>query len=219
LQTIDNGGRIITGYKLRRDPGNLQGPIDILVGGYDGASSTYQVQGLTPGKLYRFQYYAVNAMGESAASATTTVASSALPDAPTNIVINWLISTKTSLGIEWSAPTAVPSSSITGYLLEMDDGHGGQFSRIYDGSKDNNNLHYLKTGLTTGLLYRFRAFAANYNGVSPASSIASYYVCTEPAEFAKPVVVSQTNSQIEISWEPPGDLGGCSITSYAVLRD
>lgn len=190
MQTVDNGGSIITGYKLRRDPGNLAGPVDILVSGYDGTSSIYQVAGLTAGKLYRFQYYAVNAMGESAPSATTTIASSALPDAPTNIIINWTISTKSSLGLEWLAPAVVPSSAITGYLLEMDDGHGGQFSRIYDGSKDNNNLYYLKTGLTTGLLYRFRAFAANYNGISVASTIASYYVCAAPDKFAKPVLVS-----------------------------
>jgi hypothetical protein len=51
----------------------------------------------------------------------------------------------------------------------MDDGQGGQFTQIYDGSNENNNLFYLKSGLKNGLRYSFRAFAVNFNGISQPS--------------------------------------------------
>jgi len=55
----------------------------------------------------------------------TTIAASALPLAPVDIEIDWSKSTTDSLVVVWKAPLTLPSSLITGYLLEMDDGHGG----------------------------------------------------------------------------------------------
>lgn len=102
----------------------------------------------------------------------------------------------------------------------MDEGYlGSQFSLIYDGSEDNNNLEFLKEGLENGMLYTFRAYALNFNGMSVASETATYYACTAPTGFARPEIVSQTQSQIIIDWVPPTDDGGCRITSYVVYRD
>jgi len=64
----DNGGSKITKYKIKRDNGDLESGIDIDITGYDGLSSIYTVSGLTAGKKYRFQYYSVNAFGDSAPS-------------------------------------------------------------------------------------------------------------------------------------------------------
>jgi hypothetical protein len=77
----------------------------------------------------------------------------------------------------------------------------------------------LKTGLTTGLRYTFRAFAVNYNGLSPQSPDGAYYACSAPTDFAAPTVVSQSTTAISIQWTPPSDTGGCQITGYAVFRD
>lgn len=85
-------------------------------------------------------------------------------------------------------PTVLPSSLITGYYLQMDDGYGGQFSTIYDGQANNAQLFHLQTNLTTGLLYTFRVYAINFNGDSEASALASYYVCMAPSEFAGPTI-------------------------------
>ena len=54
---VDNGGSQITSYKLKRDEGNStsgSGSITVDVVGYDGASSTHVVTGLTSGLIYRF---------------------------------------------------------------------------------------------------------------------------------------------------------------------
>jgi hypothetical protein len=73
--------------------------------------------------------------------------------------------------------------------------------------------------LTNGLKYSFRVYALNFNGKSDYSDIASYYSCVTPTGFAASKVVSQTSTQITISWMPPVDDGGCSILSYAIYRD
>lgn len=52
--SLDNGGSIITSYMLMRDSGNLGSPINIVESNYDGISSTFTVQNLSPGMSYRF---------------------------------------------------------------------------------------------------------------------------------------------------------------------
>ena len=119
-----NGGSAITSYYLERDTGNLATEVTTLVSGYDGISSTYTVTGLTAGKLYRFQYYAVNAFANSLPSAVATFAASTLPAAPAAPTIDWTRSSKTSLYIKWTAVTD-PDAPVLGYILQMDDGLGG----------------------------------------------------------------------------------------------
>jgi hypothetical protein len=46
----------------------------------------------------------------------------------------------------------------------MDNGFGGSFTTVYDGSEDNHNLNYLVTSLITGFKYTFYVYALNFNG-------------------------------------------------------
>jgi len=95
LGTLDNGGSRITKYKIFRDAGNLTSPVNIEQTTYDGFSATFTATGLSPGINYRFRYFATNKFGDSAASLTLTIASSSLPQPPTDIVIDWSKSSKT----------------------------------------------------------------------------------------------------------------------------
>jgi hypothetical protein len=70
----------------------------------------------------------------------------------------------------------------------MDDGYGGQFVSIYNGAENNANLSFLQTDLVTGLFYRFRVIALNFNGESEPCDPVGYYVCAAPTDFAGPVV-------------------------------
>jgi hypothetical protein len=72
-----------------------------------------------------------------------TIAATELPGSPKDILVDWQRSDQDNLLIKWSAPETEPASLITGYLLEIDDGNGGQFALAYDGSHDNNNLEAL----------------------------------------------------------------------------
>lgn len=73
----------------------------------------------------------------------------------------------------------------------MDDGKGGSFSTIFDGSYEPFVTYFLKTGLTKGLLYQFKIYSINFNGLSiSASPIASFYACSTPSSFSAPTVLS-----------------------------
>lgn len=99
VPTDDNGGSKIREYKLYRDEGDLTSDITTQITDYDGFASEYTATGLNPGSVYRFKYTAVNDFGESDDSLVLTIASTELPDPPTDIVIDWDQSDKTSLMI------------------------------------------------------------------------------------------------------------------------
>jgi len=80
---------------------------------------------------------------------------------------------------------------------------------VYNGTFIPGVLSVSIGGLITGHLYNIRIKAVNYNGVSLPSASSSWYVCTAPANFQAPLLVSQTSSIIVLSWSPPGDAGGC----------
>jgi len=85
----DNGGSKIVRYKLKRDDGDLATGVDIEVTAYNGLSSIFTLTNLVTGKKFRFQYYAVNAFGDSEPSETLTIAASPLPDPPTAPYVDW----------------------------------------------------------------------------------------------------------------------------------
>ena len=90
--------------------------------------------------------------------------------------------------IYWSA-VVDPPSPIIGYILQMDDGKGGDFKTIFDGSFQPGVVSYKISNLVNGLRYSFRVYAANFNGKSTASPVSKFYACTAPTGFAAPTVV------------------------------
>lgn len=122
--------------------------------------------------------------------------------------------------VNWTATSTgtLPEAAILGYLLEVDDGNA-TYVTVYNGTFKPGVLGHRVDGLQNGHFYKFRVLSVNYNGYSVPSAEAGYYVCTAPTDFSAPLVISQTQSEMVLFWEPPGDLGGCRITGYAVFRD
>ena len=52
--SLDSNGAPIELYKLFRDAGDNASEATTAISAYDGTSTTYQVTGLTSGKIYRF---------------------------------------------------------------------------------------------------------------------------------------------------------------------
>ena len=65
LDTPDNGGSLISGYKLFRDAGDLKSDVNIQVNSYDGLQKQTTVGSLTSGLKYRFRLVATNEFGDS----------------------------------------------------------------------------------------------------------------------------------------------------------
>ncbi len=103
---------------------------------------------------------------------------------------------------------------ITGYKLYMDDGYGGELSKVLETVSFSSQINeYLAINLTPSLQYRFQVepFNFNYEAPGPKSDIVSIYSCDLPNMNIRPSKIATSSSTISINWNEPADNGGCSI--------
>jgi len=157
-----------------------------------------------------------------ASSAQTAFSTSVLPTAVTELVVSSL--TRSSATVSWNLLTtdAEKGYSTTDpvYILEADDGRGGDFQVINSSTSDTSKA---LTGITPGTLLRLRMRVQNVIGYSAYSKVLSIRFAEVPDAPAAPVFVSRsgdtTNGMspyITISWKEPSDSGGSQVLAYKV---
>lgn len=102
----------------------------------------------------------------------------------------------------------------------MDDGSNGEFALVFSGSgyPDLTQFASAPGTVAMGQLYRFYLVSENHVGLSTAASdIAAYRACQAPGDLDPPERVSTSQTAVTLVWSPPGDDGGCTITSYALF--
>ena len=119
---------------------------------------TAATDGVVAGKTYRLKSSSTNAVGASAYSLEAFIAFGPVPGAPGQP--QRVSSTRTSLTISWTAPTAAAGDlPILGYVLNADDGLTKHLAPVYVGNGLPGILKYTVGGLTTGLPYLLSAQA------------------------------------------------------------
>jgi hypothetical protein len=108
---------------------------------------------------------------------------------------------------------------VEGYLLYMSEELHGDYQLVYNGTSNPLQRHFVASNLVAGRLYQFKVVASNFNGLSEASDPLTVHACVRPAPPSTPVRVTGTPTSITLSWKPPADDGGCSLTGYKLLRD
>jgi uncharacterized protein (TIGR02145 family) len=163
-----NGGFAITSYTATSSPGGLTGTVA------QSGDGTITVTGLTNGTGYTFTVTATNAIGTSAASATS---SSLTPlGAPSSPTITGVASGDEQVTVSFTAPSSNGGSAITSYTATSSPGGlTGTVSQSGDGT-------ITVTGLTNGTAYTFLVTATNAIGISLASA-ASNSVTSNPDNF------------------------------------
>jgi trimeric autotransporter adhesin len=191
-----NGGSAITGYTVTASPGGLTS---------SGSASPVTVTGLTTGTAYTFSVKAANAVGSSAASGVSNVATpGTVPGAPT---IGTAIAGNAQATVSFTAPTSNGGSAITGYTVTSSPG-----SLTATGTVSPLTV----TGLTNGTAYTFTVNAVNAVGASAASTVSN--PVTPATVPGAPTIGTATagNAQATVSFTAPSSTGGSPITGYTV---
>jgi len=155
---IFDGGFSVTSYKLYVD--NVE-EVEL-----DPSINWYQLSGLELGTTYKLQVTALNEIGESLLSASNSVVFANVPDAPDSLTLTASINPN-MIQIDWTAPTNMNGDSVKGYLIYLDNGKGGPFELIFDGTGYPSVFSFMagsEKELECGLLYNIRATAVNSAG-------------------------------------------------------
>ena len=139
---------------------------------------------------------------------------SLLPDKPDNLKAVPI--SPTSIWISWDEPEMSKNvPAITAYKLKYKIGSGDYITiSANTGSTVSSFIH---KGLESDKIHTYQVNSINSEGSSVSSSIGS----TKPAHTTTPAAVTATAispSQIKITWLPPSETFGQSITGYEIKR-
>ena len=189
-------GSTITNYTVITSPGGATG---------SSSSSPVTVLGLTNGTQYTFRVIATNSVGDSESSTVFATATPAtVPDAPTSLSAS---AGNGSASISFTAPVDNGGAAITGYVVTA--APGGQ-SCTAAANATSCNI----TGLSNGTSYTFSAVAINAAGSSIPSGSSNSVTPVGPPGAPTAVVVTPGDQSARVTFTPPSDSGGLSITHF-----
>eukprot|EP01083_Nonionella_stella_P234992 826783_1 len=189
--TMDGGHRIVN-YTLATATGELK---SIPTG------SSFDIKGLTNGKLYTYHLKAHNAMGGSA-PAVITGTPGTKPGPPT---INTITPGDQKLTIEFTPPAINGGYSIDNYTLET---ISGKLKSTHTESSFDIN------GLTNGKPYTYHLKAHNAMGVSTSAVITGTPATTPGAPDI--TRITPGNTVITINFTAPINNGGLAVKKYGL---
>lgn len=218
LPTSDVKGSPILRHELWVNGGGSSGTFTQVTSysGVPGTASVSTADGLVAGSIYKFKHRAVNEIGESDFSDTIDAGVGAFPDQPSPPTVDSL--GNSSITVSWST-SADKELPVLGYLLQMVDEFGSDYSTIYNGENFPNVRQFTAPGLTRGLTYSFKVMALNINGAGPASDPLEVTFCSAPTGLAAPTLLDSTQTTLTLQWTAPEYDGGCPVREYILMRD
>ncbi|MDG6225198.1 MAG: fibronectin type III domain-containing protein [Candidatus Thermoplasmatota archaeon] len=205
---LNDGGAPIIGFKVYR--GETNGLIN-LYRSVTSSDLSYNDTNVVNGITYHYRVTAVNNIGEGAATETKNTKPAGIPSPPSNINV---VSGDGFIDISWAEP-------------EDDGGDPVTDVKIYRGEDPNSSVVILTTSIlggsfrdttvTNGVTYHYTLTSTNSIGESVHS----------PPIFATPsgkpsvplnVEIEAASKAISLSWGPPEDTGGITLTGYRIYR-
>lgn len=192
----NNGGSAITNYFYSKDSGTTY-----VSNG--NTNTSFTITGLTNGTSYGIVLKAVNALGNSAASAVSVAVPCLPPDAPT---INSVSFGNQQLSVAFSAPASNGGGTITGYKYSVNG--GSSYTSV------GTTSPFVISSLTNGTAYTVLLRATNAAGDSAATTASSAVVpCTVPSAPTVGSVVPG-NQTLTVAYSAPASTNGSAITNY-----
>ena len=198
-----NGGSPIIGYRIEISPNGVFN-WTTLVADTNSTSTTYSHTGLAPGTTRYYRVSAINANGTGEPSITAVATTYVtVPGAPTDLSAT--ASGATQIDLSWTAPADDGGSPITTYGIHVSpDGRTDWRTRA-----GNPNTTYSQIQLAPGTTRYYRVSAANAQGLSAFSNIASATTdTTVPGPPTGLTATASGTSQINLAWMDPASNGG-----------
>lgn len=170
---------------------------------------------LDEGEYIYFTVEAINAVGDSLASAINTDSAVVMtvpekPALPTRVS-----STTSTITIDFDGFTSANNggSSITSIILYWDQG-SGTFVELVGETSDSLVTRFTVTGLTVGSNYSFKYAGKNIFGTGDFSDPASFTAGEKPSKVTG-IQTQNSASNVVITWDQPSD-NGDDIDSYTI---
>ena len=158
---------LITGYKIEHKT-NTNPNYFVTVENTHSTETTYSHTDLTPDTVYAYRISAINSVGTSEPSSSTTVKTSSnnmsginesitdleYTDVPSNVMAEAISSTDVEL--EWNPPTQTYGQTIQDYTIKQEIA-----SNVYDEIASTSDTKHIISGLDPGQTYTF-VVVANY---------------------------------------------------------
>ncbi len=206
----NNGGAVISGYRVDVSETALTGPWTNLVVSQTG--TTYTHTGRSASTTYYYRVQAINSVGNSSgATASGQTAAPTLPGAPTSPGAT--PDGPTRMDLSWTAPTNTGGVDITGYRIEV--GGAGNWTQLV---ASHPTTSYTHMGLTAVTRYDYQVFAINSVGRGPASAAfnATTPVAVVPTVPTSLAATASGPTIVNLSWAAPDNNGGAMISGYRV---
>jgi hypothetical protein len=171
---------------------------------------------VTTSANYKFYVIAKNIVGKSVPSTTVEIYAAVVPNPPQNVKRVTGTNTQNSINLQWTAGYN-GGSQITGYQVWWNQGvENGPITDMKVLINDAATLNTLISALTPGMMYGFAVKAINVVGVSEFSTTVYIMAATVADAPSVPVLISQSETKIDLSWTPAVNTGGTPLTLYKV---
>ena len=221
---VYNGGSPILGYNIKMAAvgSSSQPGMNVTTEVYDDVTSTGVLDvglrrfttpsNLVTGTHYKFTIQAYNGVEDSGWSENSNrIITALVPSQPLHLAKS--DSTKTSISIEWEAPTSDGGATVNGYRVYSDQGAGND---VFTFIGETTEIAYVHINLAPpGITLTYKVSAFNDIGEGELSESVSIILGTVPATPAAPTLIESTQTTIEVEWIAP-DNGGTAITNYFV---
>jgi hypothetical protein len=216
----DNGGAQITGYKIEYTDslggysGNQSDIWNILVAD-TGSTETSYIHSHSTSEAYCYRVSAINSEGVGLPSVYFPSCGHAdVPDFPINIQCVRVSGTQVDISWDIEDDNGLP---VIGYKIEYKT-YSDPDVKVLVENTNSKGTSYSDTSATTDWTY-YRVYAINALGSSELSidwAMADNWVSENPAVPGPPKNMSAVDigCGINITWDPPSDEGGSSITGY-----
>lgn len=203
------GGTAVTGYFIRYSTDGGGSWAQMPNTGSTATSAT--IPNLTSQAGYIFEVAAINSVGTSPWSAASSIIYPVLdPGAPSDVVGT---SGYQSVELTWMAPPNSPVP-VTGYNVRYSDDSGATWSNPVATGSTATTFTYANLTQPVGLIFEVQA--TNATGVSAWSAPSAPVFAETRASPPTKVRAYPGDRQVTLTWDPPADLGGGTLTGYRV---